>query len=154
MRLQTTKTYKKYKIRLFSYFCKKFVFRSFNRQYAAQAMLVAILMITAAALAIGLAVATLGLSEVKIATGSKDAQGAYTLAETCLENTLMRMARTDTSVPPAFNLDSGNCTIEINGSASYTITSTGRVGRAFRKIRATVSINNEVLNIESWGEAY
>ena len=119
-----------------------------------QAMLVAILMITAAALAIGLAVATLSSGEVKIAVAGRDANSAYYLAESCLENTLMRLARTEGSVPPAFNLDSGSCTIEIIGSSPYVITSTGQVGRAYRKIRATVSINNEVLDVESWQEAY
>jgi len=125
-----------------------------NYYHKAQAMLVAILMITAAALAIGLAVATLSFSEVKISLAGRDANTAYYLAETCLENTLMRMARSDTSVPPTFTLPSGSCTIEISGAAPYEIISTGRVGNAYRKIRTTVSINNEVLNIESWGEAY
>jgi len=125
-----------------------------NHYHKAQAMLVAILMITAAALSIGLAVATLSSSEVKISLSGRDANTAYYLAETCLENTLMRMARTDISVPPTFTLPEGSCTIEISGAAPYEITSTGNAGKAYRKIRATVTINNEVLTISSWEESY
>ena len=120
----------------------------------AQAMLVAILMITAAALAIALAVATISSSEVKIAVAFRDSSKAYYLAESCLENTLMRMARTTTSEPLSFTLPSGSCTIKIVGSAPYEVTATASAGKAVRKIRATVSVNNEVLNIESWGEIY
>jgi len=125
-----------------------------NYYHKAQAMLVSILMITAAALAIGLAVATASSTEVKISLAEKESTSAYYLAETCLENTLMRFSRTVTSVPPVFTLPAGTCTIEIVGSAPYQITSTGNVGRTVRKVRATVSITGEVLNIQSWGETY
>lgn len=117
-------------------------------------MLVAILIITAATLAIGLAVATMGSTEVNIGLVSKQSEQAYGLAETCLENTLIRFARGETTPPANFILPSGNCIIEIAGLAPYQITSTAQVGRTRRKIQATVSINNEVLNIESWGESY
>lgn len=119
-----------------------------------QAMLVAILIITAAALAIGLAIAAIGSTQVNIMLGGKQSTQAYALAEGCLENTLMRMARTDISVPPPFTTPLGSCTIEISGALPYQITSKAQVGKARRQIRATVNINNEVLNIQSWQESY
>lgn len=154
MLLQNTKkTILKYKIQKKSFcnFVKKFFV---VRSQMGQAMLVAILMITAAALAIGLAVASLSSSEVKITVASRDASIAYYLAETCLEDTLMRFSRTNTSIPPTFTLPQGSCTIEVNGAGPYEIISTSHVGKATRKIRASVSVSNEVLNITSWGESY
>ncbi len=126
-------------------------------------MLVAILMITAAALAIGLAVATVGSSEVTQSLAAKQSAQAYDLAETCLENTLMRFARTDTSLPTQFTNDTGSCTIEISGGppAAYQITSKASVGRVHRNLRATVAVTwvgseatDEILNIQSWEEVY
>ncbi|KKQ74295.1 MAG: hypothetical protein US94_C0008G0010 [Berkelbacteria bacterium GW2011_GWB1_38_5] len=119
-----------------------------------QALLVAILMVTAATLAIGLAIAAIGSTQVNIALASKQSAQAYGLSESCLENTLMRMARANFSVPPPFTNGLGNCTIEISGSVPYQITSTGNVGKTYRKIRATVIINNEVINIQKWEEVY
>lgn len=119
-----------------------------------QAMLVAILIITAAALAIGLAIAALGSSELNSTLNAKQANQAYGLAETCLENTLMKMARNEITAPPNFTASSGNCTINIAGSSPYQITSTGLVGKVTRKIEATVNINSEVLEVTSWQEVY
>lgn len=128
-----------------------------------QAMLVAILMITAAALAIGLAVATVGSSEVTQSLAAKQSAQAYDLAETCLENTLMRFARADTSLPAQFTNDIGSCTIEISGGppSAYQITSKSTVARVHRNLRATVAVTwvgseatDEILNIQSWEESY
>lgn len=120
----------------------------------AQGMLVAILMITAATLAIALAVATMSSSEVNISQVTKQAARADGLAHACLENALMRLARTETSEPPSFTVQDGNCTIKITGSGPYEIQTVAQVGRAFRELQATVSVDNEVLNITQWQEIY
>lgn len=120
-----------------------------------QGMLVAILMITAAALAIALAVGTMSSSEVNISQTAKQATRAQILAQGCLEDALMRLARTDTSQPPIFTNQDGNCTIKITGSGPVLeITSTAQVSRAYRKIKATVGVNDEVLSIQKWEETY
>jgi len=128
--------------------------KHYFRESKSQAMLVAILIISAAALAISIAVATMGSSEVNIGLVSRDSGKSYALAETCLENTLMRLSRGQSSVPPTFTLTDGNCTIEITGTSPYQITSTAQVGKTRRKIRSTVTVANEILNIQSWQEVY
>ena len=138
-------------------------YKKFQRKRVAQAMLVAILMITAAALAIGLAVATVGSSEVTQSLAAKQSAQAYTLAESCLENTLMRFARAETAVPAEFTNDQGSCTIEIAGGppAAYQITAKSTVGRIHRNLRATVAATwvgseatDEILNVQGWEEIY
>ncbi len=120
-----------------------------------QGMLVAILMITAAALAIALAVATISSSEVNISQVARQATRADALARGCLEDALMRLARTDSSQPPSFTIQDGNCTIKITGTGTaFEITSTAQVGRAYRKIMATVNVNDEVLTVQKWEETY
>ena len=115
-------------------------------------MLVAILMITAAALAIALAVATMASSEVNISQAAKQSSKARALVEGCLEDALMRLARTNNVEPPTFTMAEGNCTINIAGSAPYEIVAIGQVGRAYTRLKATVSVNNEILSIEKWEE--
>ena len=133
------------------------------RLRSGQAMLVAILMITAAALAIGLAVATVGSSEVIQCLAAKQSAQADTLAETCLEDTLMRFARADTSQPAPFTNSIGSCTIEISGGppAAYQILSKASVARVHRNLRATVAVTwvgseatDEILKIQAWEEIY
>lgn len=119
-----------------------------------QALLISILMITAASLAIGLVVATISSEEVKLMINSRQANQAYGLAETCLENTLMRMARTDLTKMNDFTNNLGSCTINIVGSNPYTVTATGKSGKSYRKIESVVSISNEVLNIQSRKEVF
>ncbi len=121
----------------------------------AQGMLVAILMITAATLAIALAVATMVSSEINISQASKQASRAETVARGCLENALMRLARTENADPPTFTIPDGNCTIKITGSGSpYEILSTAQVGRAYRQFKATVNVDNEVLTVQKWQQVY
>ncbi len=120
----------------------------------AQAMLVAILIITAAALSIGLAIAAVSSTEVKIGVNSKSSSQAYFLAENCLENTLIRFARGEFDVPANFTDTVGSCTIEIVGASPYIITSKAQVGRVRSHITATVNVDNEVLDIVSWQESY
>ena len=115
-------------------------------------MLVAILLITAAALAIGLGIAGVTSSQINLSVSSRDSAKAYHLAESCLENTLLRMARGDVSLPPDLEIPSGKCIINISGQPPYEITAEGVVNRTKRKIRATVNINNEVLSIVSLKE--
>ena len=79
---------------------------------------------------------------------------AYHLAESCLENTLMRMARGDVTLPPDLEISSGKCIISISGISPYEITAEGIVSRTKRKLRATVNINNEVLSIVGVREEY
>jgi len=120
-----------------------------------QGMLVAILMMTAAALAIALAIGTIASSEVSISQTAKQAARAEVLARSCLEDALIRLARADTSQPPTFTDQDGNCTIKITGSGSSSvITASAQVGRAFRQLQATVNVNDEVLTIQKWQEIY
>lgn len=153
IKIRNTKQYKNTKKSKNSYFRKIFVVRNQRKRFG-QAMLVAILIITMAALAIAMAVATVSSSEVKISYGAKQSSEAYFLTEACLENALMRLARTDNSQPSNFTTSDGACTIKITGSAPYEILATGQIGDAYRKIQATVSVSNEVLMIEKWEESY
>ena len=127
-----------------------------------QAMLISILMVTAAALAIGLAVAAIGSSELVQTVAYRQSTQAYGLAETCLEDQLMRITRANYTVKtPDFTNDLGSCTIVLSAGPPYTITSTGFVGRTRRVLQVVVNVNNpasvatdERLTITSWEEVY
>ena len=121
-----------------------------------QAMLVAILMVTAAILATSIAVISLGSAQVNIASGKKQSTQAYSIAEACLEDVLMRMARKDIAYPYSgnFTYSTGSCTISVSPASPYTVTSTATVEKTKRQIVVTASVSNEVLTINSWEESY
>lgn len=116
-------------------------------------MLLAIMIVAVTSIAIGVSVATVTSLRATESIINKDALLGKTLAESCLEDNLMKMSRGDFA-PTSFTTTEGSCTIEISGNSPYVLNAIGTVGRTVRKIRATVTIDNEVLNIESWKEEY
>jgi len=121
--------------------------------FKGQTMLLAVMIVAAMSIAIGVSVAVVASSGANDSQKFRDSAVAKTLAETCLEDNLMKMSRGDFT-PSSFTIAEGSCTIKISGNAPYVLDSIGIAGKSRRKIRATVSIDSEVLNIQSWGESY
>lgn len=88
---------------------------------------------------------------------SKVEQGvtAYALAQSGVENAVLRLLRnpTYTGEPPMI-VPLGTIVISVvSGGGSYTIYSTGKVGKFARRIRAIASFDAaEKLNITEWKE--
>ena len=124
-----------------------------KNKFQGQTMLLAVMIVAATSIAIGVSVAVVTSSGASDSIKNKDSAVAKTLAETCLEDNLMKMSRGDFT-PSSFTTAGGSCTIKISGNAPYVLDSTGIVGKSRRNIRATVSIDNEVLNIQELKESY
>lgn len=127
-----------------------------------QAMLVVVLMVFVSGVAMALAVAVMGLAQTNIVSNFKLANQADNLAESCLENALMRLTRDVSTVPPALSAPTGTCTININGSnPNYQILAVAEIPaalfsgkKATQKIQATVSIVNGVTTVTKWEKVY
>lgn len=79
---------------------------------------------------------------------------AKSVAESGVENALLRLLRDPTYIGETLTMDNGTATIVVSGSSPKIISVEGRVGTVVKKIDATVSDTNGVMTIESWQEVY
>ncbi|OGK16093.1 hypothetical protein A2774_01840 [Candidatus Roizmanbacteria bacterium RIFCSPHIGHO2_01_FULL_39_12c] len=76
---------------------------------------------------------------------------AYSVAESGIENGLLRLLRNPFYTGETLNLDEGTATITVTGSNPYTITSTGQSGSFTRVLQVVVNYNGN-MTIASWNE--
>ncbi len=89
-------------------------------------------------------------------TASKLEQGstAYSVAESGIENALLRLLRNPNYTGETLVVGSGSAQIVVTGTTTKTITSTGTSGNFVRKIQVLVGYTNNILSITSWKETY
>ncbi|MBI3380276.1 hypothetical protein HY029_05990 [Candidatus Gottesmanbacteria bacterium] len=87
-------------------------------------------------------------------SASKFDQGnsAYYIAESGVENALIRLLRNPNYTGETLPIDTGNATIQISGSNPITITSVGTLNNLSRTIQVTVDYTNNILTVQSWKE--
>ena len=112
--------------------------------------LIALLIVAAVGLTIGIAVSLRGIEEVQLSFSSEQAIKSSSLANTCLEDGLERLRNNWANYSGTLSIDSDSCIIStvVNGS-SATITATGTVDIHTQKIQVQVDNN---LNVTSWRE--
>jgi len=110
--------------------------------------LVALLIIAAAALTIGIAVSLTGIEDLQISFGKSQALTAQTLANTCLEDGLERLRNSWGSYSGSLSVGENSCIIRtvIDGSTAI-LTATGTVDIYTQKIQIQVDNN---LDVVSW----
>ncbi|MBI4226099.1 hypothetical protein HY612_03210 [Candidatus Roizmanbacteria bacterium] len=78
---------------------------------------------------------------------------AYHLAESGVENALLRLLRNPNYTGETLNINEGTATITVTGSNPYTITSIGRNGNFSRTLQVVVNYNGN-MTISSWREVF
>ena len=106
--------------------------------------LISLLIITAVTLAIGLSLNLLGLDEMRMGFRESKSSQAFHVAESCLEEALMRLKRDANYTGGNLQIGQGSCNIVIavNGT-ERTITVTGTVDQLIRKIQSVVNVLND-----------
>ena len=95
---------------------------------------------------------------VIILTGSSNAtkfeQGTrvYYIAESGIENALIRLLRDPLYSGETMTVGDGSVTVTVTGSSPYVITSVGTIGNAQRTIRANAAFTTGILNVTDWKE--
>ncbi len=112
--------------------------------------LIALLIIAAAGLTIGIAVSLSGIDELQSSYGQTQAMAARSLANTCIEDGLERLRQSFVDYSWSLSIDSNFCIISVvvNGSSAI-LTATGTVEVYNQKIQVQVDNN---LNVISWLE--
>lgn len=76
------------------------------------------------------------------------------LAESGIENALLRLLRNPYYTGESLTVGSGSVTVVVVDGNPKTITSTATDGSFIKKIQATVSNNNNILQVLSWTEIF
>lgn len=121
-----------------------------HKQPAGFIALVALLVLAAAGLAIGISISLVGLNELQASLADSQAVEAKALAQTCVEDGLERLRANFTPYSGSLSVGSGSCIIEIvvTGSAAV-IHATGTVDVYNQKITVDVDTN---LLVTNWQE--
>lgn len=90
--------------------------------------------------------------------GSRLEQGyvAYDVAESGIENALMRLLRDPDYADETLSVGTGQATITVSGGNPKTVLSTGVAGNYFRQIQVMVTFTGGTMNIapSSWREIF
>lgn len=79
-------------------------------------------------------------------------QDALSLAESGVDNAILRLLRDPSYTGETMNIGTGTVTITVSGSGTKTITSRGTSGGFARTVQAVVSQSGNVLSLTSWTE--
>lgn len=87
-------------------------------------------------------------------TRSEQSAIALSVAESGMENALLRLLRDPAYTGETLTLAQGSATLTVSGVSTKTITSTGQVGSFVRTVTATASYSSGILTITSWVETF
>ena len=89
-------------------------------------------------------------------TSSKFTQGqeALTIAEAGADNAILRILRDPANnyAGETLTIGDGTATINVSGTTTKTILSTGQVGNFMRKVQVVGSFSNNTFTITSWSQ--
>jgi hypothetical protein len=117
--------------------------------------LMAVLIVGAASLAIGLALLTMGADSQRSTLVTQQSAQARSLATACAEEALQEIHDDTTFTGTGnLNLGQGTCsyTVTNTGGSNRTITSSGVVGEVTRKLEIYATIGVSSISIISWQE--
>lgn len=77
---------------------------------------------------------------------------AYSIAESGVENALLRLLRNPSYTGEVLTIGSGTATITVTGGTTKTIISKGTIGNFERSIQVVATYTNNVLTVTSWDE--
>ena len=110
--------------------------------------LIALLVIAAAGLTLGIAVSLSGIDELQVSFSKSQATRAQSLAETCLEEGLERLRTSGSPYSGTLSIEGNSCIIStVGGAGNYTLFATGTVDIYSQK--AEVQVDSS-LNVIYW----
>ena len=80
--------------------------------------------------------------------------GALNVAESGVENALLRLDRDPTYTGETLSVGTGTATITVSGAGPVTILSVGKYYNSIRKIQAVATKSNYAFTVTSWKEVY
>lgn len=116
--------------------------------------LVILLMFVTVAMMVSLAAAALTSFSITSASNTEVSTLARDLAETGMENALLRLLRDPSYTGETLTLPNGTATITVTGSSTKTISSVGRSGNFMWTVQVVAPYSNGILSIGSWTDVF
>ncbi len=85
-------------------------------------------------------------------TTMQQGNDAYSIAESGMENALLRLLRNPSYTSEVLTIGDGTATITVTGTTTKTIISRGRIGNFERSIQVTATYVNNILTVTAWDE--
>lgn len=121
-----------------------------RRRQGGYIALVALLVVAAVALTIGIAISLAGIEEIQLSFGKSQAAKAKNLASACLEEGLEHLRKSWADYSTSLSVDGNSCIINIvTSGSSATLTAEGTVDIYTQKVQIQVDNNLEVI---AWQE--
>lgn len=115
--------------------------------------LIAVLIISAVALAISLSLNNLSIGESATGLLKQQSAQSFSLADGCMQEAWLRLKRDNTFTGDRLNNELGSCTITVTGSgADRVIAVAADVQTVQRRLESQVTINGPSITIRSWTE--
>lgn len=112
-----------------------------------------IVIVSVAALIMAVGASILSMGEMDIGFTSQKGDEALSLADGCVEEGMNRLRTNGSYTGGSLNFGSGSCIISITSAGSdRTLTATGTIGIYSKKIQANITINSNVITVNSWQE--
>ena len=115
-------------------------------------VLITLMIFVVVSLIIVSAAVLLVVDSTVISTNQQVGTTAVSVAESGIENAMLRLLRNPSYTGEVVAVGSGTATITVTGSAPITILSVGRIGDFERKVQVTAVRQSGVLTITSWKE--
>lgn len=115
--------------------------------------LIAVVIVVAVTLAIGLSMNLLSISETQVGLLRQRSVASFATADACLNEAYLRLMRDAAYAGGNLNLAQGSCTIAVVSlGADRTVTVTSDVGGVSRRIEGMVTISGSTVTQISWKE--
>lgn len=122
------------------------------------ASLLIVIILSVAALIIGVSVSTMGLSELDLGYTLQRGEEAFYIADGCVEETLRRI-RLDSGYGVGagvinLSLGGGSCIVEVSdlGGGQRAVQILGAIGNYNKRISSIITITGGVITINEWKE--
>ena len=116
--------------------------------------LIAVIIILAATLAIGLSLNVLSIGEAQSGLLRQQSVQAFGVADSCMQEAYIRIKRDGAYAGGSLNLGEGSCTITVTSNGSdRTVTVASDVDGIQRSLESKVTIVGATLSFQYWTEA-
>lgn len=123
----------------------------YNEKRKGQGLIVLIVLVAMALTIISSAVTSNVINSIST-TRTQEGESARDIAESGIENALLRLLRDSNYVGETLSVGSGSATITVSGTNPKTIVAVGNIGTYRRTITVTATETNGVLSVTTWSE--
>ncbi|KKS98181.1 MAG: hypothetical protein UV73_C0003G0123 [Candidatus Gottesmanbacteria bacterium GW2011_GWA2_43_14] len=122
-----------------------------NSQGFAMVILLFLMLLTVTIITAAVSLIILDSSSSTLIAASDSAKS---IADSCMENAVIRLIRDPAYTGEELNINGGSCRISVLGSTVKTATSEADFGGKNKKVEVNLNLNNNIVTLSSWKEIF